>query len=80
MLIEIIGWTGGLLVLGAYFLISLRYLQTNSIYYQLMNIVGALLLIINTIYLKAYPSAFVNVVWVGIGVAGLYKSIMSPKN
>lgn len=80
MLIDIIGWTGGLLVLGAYFLVSLRYLKTESIYYQVLNIAGALLLIINTLSLKAYPSAFVNVVWVGIGVAGLYKSMRTPKS
>lgn len=79
MLIDIIGWTGGLLVLAAYFLVSLNYLRSDSFFYQGLNILGALLLIINTLYLKAYPSAFVNVVWVAIGLAGIYKSIFRKK-
>lgn len=75
MLIDLIGWTGGILVLAAYFLVSLNYLRSDSLYYQTLNILGALLLIINTLALKAYPSAFVNVVWVGIGMTGIYNAL-----
>ncbi|HEX8546670.1 MAG TPA: hypothetical protein VF691_06880 [Cytophagaceae bacterium] len=74
ILIEIIGWTGALAVIIAYFLVSLNKVKSASYLYQILNLVGAILLIINTAYLKAYPSAFVNVVWVGIATYSIIKN------
>ncbi len=36
--------------------------------YQLLNIIGSLLLVANTIFYRAYPSSFVNLIWAGIAV------------
>jgi hypothetical protein len=36
--------------------------------YQFLNIVGSLLLAANTIFYRAYPSSFVNLIWMGIAV------------
>jgi len=62
---------GAGLLLAAYWLISTRRLLGDSMGYQSLNIVGSILLMANTAYYGAYPSAFVNLVWLGIAVYAL---------
>jgi hypothetical protein len=73
--IESIGWIGGVEVLIAYWLVSTNKIKVNKVYvyYQLLNLTGAIFLIANTIYNKAYPSTLVNIVWVIIAVVGLIR-------
>jgi hypothetical protein len=71
--IDLIGWIGGLEVLVAYGLISSKRVNESSIIYHLLNLSGAVLLIINTMSMRAFPSAFVNFVWVGIAVHSIWK-------
>jgi hypothetical protein len=71
--IDLIGWIGGLEVLLAYALISDKKVNESSIIYHLLNLSGAVLLIINTIAKGAFPSAFVNFVWVGIAAYSIWK-------
>jgi hypothetical protein len=72
--IDILGWIGALEVIAAYLLVSLHKVTGKSVLFQLLNLTGALLLIVNTIYLKAYPSAFVNVIWTGIACYSIIKN------
>lgn len=74
LFIEIIGWVGAIFVLLAYILLSINKISSKGKMYQLLNLFGAIFLIINTYFLKAYPSMFVNVVWVGIAILGMYKN------
>jgi hypothetical protein len=71
--IEIAGWIAAVLILTAYGLLSAGKLTGKSAAYQVMNIVGAIGFVINTGYNGAYPSAVLNVIWVGIGVWALAK-------
>ena len=71
--IECIGWGGAVLVLAAYFLISTNKVTAEMPVFQWLNILGALGLIIHTLYNAAYPSAFVNIIWVGVAVYSLMK-------
>lgn len=72
-LYDIVGWIGGIEVLIAYWLISTKRVDETSLSYHLLNLTGAIFLIINTVVLKAYPSFFVNVVWVGVAVYSISK-------
>jgi drug/metabolite transporter (DMT)-like permease len=63
-----IGWLGAAALLVAYAMVSSKKLEGNSTVYQLLNIVGSLLLAANTIFYRAYPSSFVNLIWTGIAV------------
>ena len=65
---DAIGWAGATVLLVAYAMISSKKLDGDSIAYQLLNIVGSLFLVANTIFYRAYPSSFVNVIWAGIAV------------
>jgi hypothetical protein len=66
--IDILGWIGAIAVLTAYLLVSSNKIDSKSATFQLLNLSGAVLLIVNTVALKAYPSAFVNVIWSGIAI------------
>jgi hypothetical protein len=67
-LIEVIGWIGALLILAAYGLISAGKLPGRSLSYQVMNVAGAMCLIVNSGWNGAMPSAALNVVWMCIGL------------
>jgi hypothetical protein len=65
---DAIGWVGAAALLLAYAMVSSRKLEGNSTAYQFLNAVGSLLLAANTIFYRAYPSSFVNLIWMGIAV------------
>jgi hypothetical protein len=72
-LIEIMGWIGAIEVLLAYGLISMNKVDSKSLFFQLLNLTGGILLIVYTIHLKSYASAFVNIVWVLVAIISIYK-------
>lgn len=71
LVIDILGWTGSILYLLAYALVSAKKAEGDSLLYQGTNIVAASLLVIYTLYLGAYATTGLNAVWVGIGVITL---------
>jgi hypothetical protein len=71
--INIMGWAGSVLIVGAYFLNIKRKISSESYYYLFANLFGGILFIVNTFYLKAYPSMMVNIIWVIIAVSALLK-------
>ena len=72
-IIEIMGWVGAFEVLLAYGLISMNKVTGKSLFFQLLNLTGGLLLIVYTLALKSYASAFVNIVWVLVALVSIYK-------
>ena len=72
-LIDIIGWLGSLLVVLAYSLNITKKLAADTIAYYLLNIVGSVCLIVNTLFYHAIPSAAVNIVWVIIALAAMIR-------
>ena len=68
IMIDVLGWTGTVLYLVAYALVSLKKVEGDSPLYQGINIVAGVLLIINTFYWRAYPSLGLNAAWIGIAV------------
>ena len=73
LFIDALGWIGALSLIAAYFCVSFRKIAADSALYQFMNAIGSLLLIVNTMYYRAYPSAFVNIVWIAIAVSARLK-------
>lgn len=74
ILIETFGWLGSALLILAYLLNSFNYLAAQSLWYQGMNLVGGALLIINTVFLGAYPSSVLNIVWVIIAGINMFQA------
>jgi len=67
LIVNLLGWIGSFLLIAAYYLNSKNWFTAQSFWYQLLNLIGSLFLIVNTVYFGAYPSAAVNVIWVFIG-------------
>lgn len=74
VLIDIIGWAGAAALLIAYALVSTRRVEGDSTSYQLLNMMGSTLLMVNTVHYGAYPSAFVNLIWLGIAIYAVRKA------
>lgn len=67
LLIDILGWTGSILYLLAYTLVSMKKAEGDSLLYQGLNIVAGVLLVVYTLALGAYATTGLNAVWVAIG-------------
>ena len=78
LLMEVVGWIGAILILAGYFLLSAGKLDARSRLYQWLNVVGAIGFIANSSWNGAWPSAALNVIWVGIGVVALARIAMRP--
>lgn len=75
-LVEVIGWTGSIVVILAYAMLSGNVLRSTSLRYQFLNVVGALGLVINGWAHGALPSVFNNILWVTIGTIALIGTIL----
>ena len=73
MLVDVAGWIGVVALLVAYGLVSTKRIEGDSVVYQMLNLVGAGLLIANSFYYGAYPSVGINVIWIGIAVYALWR-------
>lgn len=71
LFIDILGWTGSILYLLAYALVSLKKTEGDSLLYQGMNISAGILLVIYTLSLGAYATTGLNAVWVFVGLVTL---------
>jgi len=79
VLIDIVGWIGVAALLIAYALVSTRRRAGDSTVYQLLNLLGSALLIVNSLYYGAYPSVGVNVAWIGIAIYALTRKRLGGK-
>jgi hypothetical protein len=75
--IDVLGWIGAAALLSAYWLVSTQTARGDSRTYQGMNLLGATLVLVNSLYYGAYPSVGVNAAWIAIGTYALARH--SPK-
>jgi hypothetical protein len=61
------------LILLAYFLLTVGKVAPRSAAYQMMNLVGAIGFVINGWWHRAIPNAAMNVVWAGIAIYALIR-------
>lgn len=71
--VDILGWIGSLEVIAAYALNSLQKIKSDSVIFQVLNLTGAILLIINSVYNAAYPFTFINTVWALVALIALIR-------
>ncbi len=77
--VEIVGWIGAIALVYAYYLIQTKRVEYDESIYLWLNIIGALCLMLNTVYHHAYPSAVTNLIWFLIGAYMVIK-IWSEKS
>jgi hypothetical protein len=74
--VETIGWIGAVEVIIAYALNSSGSLASDSVVFQVLNLTGAIFLIVNTWFNKAYPSMVINIIWTVIAIAALIRIML----
>jgi len=79
LLVAIVGWVGAGLLVTAYGAVSAGRLAGGGPAFQLLNIVGAVALTVNTGYHRAWPSAALNIVWVAVGAVTLVRRRAMPR-
>jgi hypothetical protein len=79
MLVDALCWVGMILLLGAYALLTTGRLRARGVPYQLTNLVGGVLLAVNTAYHGAWPSAALNLVWFVIGAVGIRQAARASR-
>ncbi len=73
LMVEIVGWTGAVLVLAAYILVSMGKLSGSSPAFQWMNVIGSAFFVLNTWWHGAIPSMVLNIIWSGVGLFALWR-------
>ncbi len=71
LVMDLLGWTGAMCFLISYFLLITKRWQADSYRYHFSNLLGGLLLVVNTFYDSSFPSVFINGSWAGIAILGI---------
>ncbi len=69
-IISMFGWVGALSIVSAYALLSFDIIS-GGLVYNLLNLIGALLIVIDAFDDKAYPPAALNIVWFLVALVSL---------
>lgn len=73
---ELLGWYGVVAILAAYFLNIFNLLSTSSIYYSILNLTGALGIVIDAWKQKDYQPMVLNVVWGLVALIALLRVLV----
>jgi hypothetical protein len=73
ILFNIIGLLGVFLILLAYFLITKGAVTNKDVSFHVMNLIGAILLLISLMWSWNLPSVIIEICWISISLWGLYK-------
>ena len=65
------GWAGAAFLIGAYFANSFGFCSAENFYYQLANLIGAVLVVTFSLKIKAFPNVLINAVWLVGGLIAI---------
>ena len=70
---DLLGWVGAAGFLASYVLASNGRLDPRSRAFQWMNVGAASLFVVSSAARQAWPSAGLNLIWIGIGAVALWR-------
>lgn len=73
VIFDVIGMSGTFLVVGAFFLLQLDKVNPAGLGYNIMNLTGAILLLISLCYNFNLASFVIELFWIAASLIGLYK-------
>jgi hypothetical protein len=73
LLTDAIGMVGTALVVSAYVLLQLEKVSSRSLAYNLMNLIGAVLLLISLCFTFNLASFVIELFWIGASLIGMWK-------
>ena len=72
---DIVGFIGVFIILIAYSLLQARRMDGNGVWYPLINLVGAILILISLLYKPNMPAIVMEAAWVVVSVVGIFFAI-----
>jgi putative permease len=79
-LFQIIGFLGMICVVGAYLLLQLQIVSNKNLSFQIINLIGAILLIISLCIHFNLGSFLIEIFWIIITLFGIYKIYKKGRN
>lgn len=73
---EILGWYGVSAILVAYSLITLNIILSHSLIYLILNLTGAIGILIHSYLKKDYQPVVLNIIWIAIALIGLIRLLL----
>lgn len=73
IIIEIFGWYGMAAIVLGYTLVSFNVISVDNSVYQLLNLTGAIGIVVISLFKKAYPPALLNMIWMIVALIALLK-------
>lgn len=80
VLVQLTGWLGTLLFIIAYIQLNRGVWTVKTVRYHVLNILGSVFLVVNTINDSSYAASMANLFWGLIAVYGLIKFRTSGKS
>lgn len=72
---DVIGTVGVVLVLVAYYLLQAKRIDSSSIRYLNMNIIGSILILYSLFFNWNTPAVLVEIMWLIISLWGVFKTL-----
>ena len=76
---DILGFAGVFLVLVAYSLQQARRIDGNGLWYPLINLIGAILILISLAYKPNIPAVVMEVAWVVVSIIGIFFALKAKQ-
>ena len=73
--INILGYAGGFMQLGAVLAVSRGLLDRKSVSYHTLSLVGSSGLLLNAFYYGANPAVVINTIWMSMNVIGIVEGV-----
>jgi hypothetical protein len=74
-MINILGFTGGFMQLGAVAAVSRGTLENTSVAYHTLSLIGSSGLLLNAFYYGANPAVVINLIWMSMNVLGIVEGV-----
>ena len=76
---DLIGYAGVLMVLIAYSFLQARRMDGNGVLYPLINLIGAILILISLLYKPNMPAIVMEAAWAVVSVIGIFFAFRARK-
>lgn len=74
---EILGWYGTVAIVMAYALVSFKFINSDGFVYQILNLTGAIGLLIISVIKRVRQTAILNIFWALIAALTLIGLLLS---
>jgi len=77
---DFVGNIGVILIIAAFYLNVAEKIKSTDRSYNLLNLIGSILLLTSLIYNPNLSNIIIEIIWGGISLMGLYKSYFSKNS